>query len=128
MSQNRIAFPPTCLAEKLGAVLEVLGVDAVYSTDYERTRDTAKPTAKKLAKKIQPYGRLTPEWFKKMKSAHAGQSVLIVGHSNTVVDIVNGLGGSSNHKIEEMEFDNLFILTAEDDKTKMVRIKFWKKN
>jgi hypothetical protein len=43
-------------------------------------------------------------------SNHAGQTVLVVGHSDTVPDIVNRLGARRVPVIDDGEFDNLFVV------------------
>jgi broad specificity phosphatase PhoE len=45
-----------------------------------------------------------------IRANHAGQKVLVVGHSNTVPQIVSELGGPAVG-IPENEFDNLYVLT-----------------
>jgi bisphosphoglycerate-dependent phosphoglycerate mutase len=41
---------------------------------------------------------------------HAGQTVLVVGHSNTIPELIRQLGGTSLPNIDDCEFDNLFVL------------------
>ena len=43
-------------------------------------------------------------------SNHAGQTVLVIGHSDTVPDIINRLGAGSPPVIDDSEFDNLFVV------------------
>jgi hypothetical protein len=43
-------------------------------------------------------------------SNHAGQTVLVIGHSDTVPDIINRLGAGSVPVIDDSEFDNLFVV------------------
>ena len=43
---------------------------------------------------------------------HRGQKVLVVGHSNTVPDIIEAAGGPSLPDIDGREFDNLFFFTV----------------
>ncbi|WP_179319669.1 SixA phosphatase family protein [Winogradskyella helgolandensis] len=86
--------------------------DAVYSTDYNRTKQTALPTAKQNNLEIQLYNPsdLQIEAFiKKTK----GKTVLVVGHSNTTPKFANGLLGEE--KYDDMADDNnggLYIITV----------------
>jgi hypothetical protein len=43
--------------------------------------------------------------------AQTGDTVLVVGHSNTVPQIIKALGGPADHIIDESEYDKLFVLT-----------------
>jgi hypothetical protein len=45
---------------------------------------------------------------------HAGQAVLVIGHSDTVPQLINHLSGDHMPVINESEFDNLFIVTLTD--------------
>ncbi len=111
-------------AEQLAQLAKTLRVQAVYSTDTQRTRRTAEPTAKALKLEIATYSTLNEDWYKELKSRHAGQVVLIVGHSNTAGKIVNGLGAPGDFSIGDDDFDNLFIVTTTDSQSSAVRLKF----
>src|SRR5205085_4814136 len=66
---------------------------AIYVTDFKRSRQTAAPAAARLALNITLYDpRDTPGLIARVR-AEPGP-VLIVGHSNTVPDIVAALGGT----------------------------------
>ncbi len=45
-------------------------------------------------------------------SDHAGETVVVAGHSNTVDDIIEALGGPALGDIPEDQFDNMFIVTV----------------
>lgn len=88
------------------------GVAAVYHSDTIRTRDTATPLATALG--------LTPVVYPPSDVAgvvsqvfadHRGETVVVVGHSNTVPQIIEQAGGPTLPEIDETEFDNLFVLT-----------------
>ncbi|MEC9093726.1 MAG: histidine phosphatase family protein [Planctomycetota bacterium] len=112
-------------AEKLSRLAAPVKVDAVYSTDLNRTRLTAKPTAKEKKKEILIYRKLTRAWFEAIKKKHRGKGVvLIVGHSNTVVPIVRGLGGKLDYEIGENEFDKLFVVKVNHEKTTVARVEY----
>lgn len=112
-------------AEDLKKFLSNQNIAAVYSTDYPRTMDTAKPTAAQAKVKVQTYSpRARKEWFDELKKKHPGKSVLIVGHSNTVVPTVNGLGGSMKYKVGEDDYHNLFIVSVDGTKSQAVRINY----
>lgn len=84
--------------------------DAVYSTNYNRTKETASPTAKSKNLNIQfydPSDFSLEEFMLKTK----GKTVLIVGHSNTTPMFTNSLLGKSKYR--DM---------ADDDNTKLFKV------
>ncbi|GAB2942705.1 phosphoglycerate mutase family protein [Hymenobacter coalescens] len=99
-------------AATLAGVLRKAPLVAVYSTDTKRTRDTAGPlaTAKKLA--IQPYNP-DPQGLAALaaliRQTAPGKAVLVVGHSNTVLETIEALGAVRPVKtIGDNEFSYLF--------------------
>ena len=102
------------LADALGAS----GVSAIVVTPLIRTRATAQPLADRLG--------LTPEAVpldggveghaRAVAAAvrrHAGEAVLVVGHSNTVPAIIAALGGPAGPDICDAEYSNLFVLVLQ---------------
>ena len=78
-------------AEALAAYFSDKPLNHVYSTDYNRTLETATPvtTLKKLP--IEDYDpRTLVEFASKLKTL---DNVLVVGHSNTTPDILSLMGG-----------------------------------
>jgi 2,3-bisphosphoglycerate-dependent phosphoglycerate mutase len=56
---------------------------------------------------------------------HSGKTVLVAGHSNTVLEIIRELEGGSIPSFSESEFDNLFIVTVyKAGKAKVVKFKY----
>ncbi|MCH2177637.1 MAG: histidine phosphatase family protein [Mariniblastus sp.] len=115
-------------SDTLASLMEVLRVTHIYSTDTQRTRDTAAPTAAKLSLPVTLYGNHSKQWFEKMKAAHPGDVVLIVGHSNTVDKLVEGFGGQGDFKVSDDEYDNLFVVSTGGGKTRAMRIRFGQKS
>ncbi|NRD21177.1 histidine phosphatase family protein [Winogradskyella eckloniae] len=85
--------------------------DAVYSTNYNRTKETATPTANAndlVVHFYDPSDFKIEEFIEKTK----GQTVLIVGHSNTTPKFVNSLINEDKYKdIEDHNNANLYIVT-----------------
>ncbi len=89
--------------------------DAIYSTDYNRTKQTAAPTAKTQNLDLTLYEPKALS-VEKLKTGFTGQSILIVGHSNTIPDLVNELIGEKVYPaMAETEFGNLYIITINGD-------------
>ena len=97
-------------SKKLVRVLSTAGIQAVYTSRFARAKMTAKPF---LAEHSSlPTVRLAEaaELKDHILTHHAGQTVLVVGHSDTVPKLIALLGGPSLPIIDDCEFDNLFVL------------------
>lgn len=58
-------------------------------------------------------------------SNHSGQTVLVIGHSNTVPDIINRLGAGNMPVIDDTEFDNLFVVKVlSQGRASVTRLKY----
>ena len=98
-------------AAKWSLVFENVDFDAVYSTNYNRTKQTAQPTAEKQGLEVQIYDprQLFSEEF---ANRTKGQTVLVVGHSNTTPAFVNAVLGKKKHdNIDDNNNANLYIVT-----------------
>lgn len=91
-------------------------LDAIYSTNYNRTKETATPTAKVHNLEIQQY---TPDnmYSEAFQLATHGKTVLIVGHSNTTPYYTNLILEKDMFK-DMADNDNisLYIVTIKGDK------------
>jgi broad specificity phosphatase PhoE len=123
------ALTPTgeARAQALAHMLASTDVTAIYTTPYVRTRSTAAPLA--ASKKLTPIEINTGETFAQDMAtklrAHHGGTIVVVGHSNTTPDVIRALGIENAPKIEDSEYDNLFIVTiGTNTEPKMVRLKF----
>jgi len=100
-------------AEELAYILKHVQLDAVYSTPYIRTKQTVLPTAQEKGLEVKLYKSGEEGFLKKVLKAHAGGSVLIVGHSNTIPELANELAGRSDFSdLNDATYDNLFIATV----------------
>jgi broad specificity phosphatase PhoE len=111
------ADPPLTSAgeERAKALLEAVrgaGVTAIITTQYERTRATAAPAAGALSitpEVVTAAGRTHAQDVAAAIRKHAGQTVLVVGHSNTVPDIIRALGADVPPICDD-EYDNLYVV------------------
>lgn len=108
-------------AQNWAKVFKDVKFDAVYSTDYNRTKETAAPTAKANNVDVIFYDprNINPKEFIAKTN---GQTVLIVGHSNTTPMFANGLLGEKKYDmIADDNNANLYIVTVtKDSKTSKV--------
>ena len=80
---------------------------AIYVSSTRRAHETAAPLAARLGLEAQDYDpRDTPGLVARVK-AEAG-TVLVVGHSNTVPEIVAQLGGARPADLAETDFGDIF--------------------
>lgn len=97
-------------------ILSDVSFDAVYSTDYKRTKQTAKFIADSQKLQILGYdsGNMFDEAFQYNTK---GKTILIVGHSNTTPYFANKILGIEKYpQIDETNNGNLYIVTVIGDK------------
>lgn len=82
---------------------------AVYSTDTRRTRDSAAPTATQFGLVPSLYPPTDYAALAERIAAQRG-NVLIVGHSNTVPEIVARLSGVPQPPMDESQYGTLFVV------------------
>lgn len=112
-------------AEALKALLAGKKIDLIYSTNTIRAMATAKPTADYFHKTIKQYGpRPDPLFIDSLRKLK--KNILIIGHSNTVDDLVNGLtkANSVPGDLQDSEYDNLFVIEVKKRKVKFERRKY----
>ena len=109
-------------AEALRAELEGQKIDALYATKYKRTQNTLKPMADARNMDIQLYEAHDFNGIgSKIKNEHAGKAVVIAGHSNTLLPMVEALGGKRPvSDISDSQYDYLFKVTVAPDGTATV--------
>jgi broad specificity phosphatase PhoE len=90
----------------------------VYSTPYNRTRQTILPLATEKKVAVTEYAANKPyaQFVKEVLDANRGKTVVVVGHSNTVPEILKILSNAAfSANISESQFDNLFIVTVPNE-------------
>jgi len=111
-------------AQELARLLANAGIKAIYTSQFARTKQTAEPLATKLgltlgsislksnpANPRQIAEESTSEVVNKIMEG-TGENVLVVGHSNSIPDVIKMLGGDVVPTIDERKFDDLFIVTV----------------
>lgn len=116
-------------AAELARMLRDSGIDAVYVTPFQRTRETARPLVEAVgleAVELQTGKAFARDTASLIRAKHAGQTVLVVGHSNSTPDLARALGASDVPVIEDAwEFDNIFFVTfREEERPHFVRIRY----
>jgi phosphohistidine phosphatase SixA len=95
-------------------------VQAIYVSDFRRTRQTAAPLAARLGLVPIVYDPAdTPGLIARVRAGPL--PALIVGHSNTVPDIVAQLGGTRPGPLVHEDFGDIWRVAA-DGATERLRI------
>ena len=109
-------------AESLATLLKDAEISAIYTTEFKRTQQTAAPLAKALH--LDPAiipAKDQPGLIAKLRGSSG--NVLVVGHGNTIPDLLKTLGITTSVSIADNDYDNLFIVLLED-KPRMLRLHF----
>jgi phosphohistidine phosphatase SixA len=111
-------------AKSWARMLGKAGIKTIYTSQFARTKQTAEPLAQALGltQTVVPVtmdttmtNEIAPQYLKEMVEriyAKAGESALIVGHSNTVPAVIKALGGDFVPTIPDTDYDNLFVVTV----------------
>lgn len=105
-------------AAALAQALKGKPLHAVYSTQYLRTRETGRPAAEGagVPVTVRPVhgGNMASyhtELAAHILAQHRGQTVLVVGHSNTVPAIVKAVSGRDVPPIPESQYGDFYTIT-----------------
>jgi len=105
-------------AQALAGRFERGGLRAIYVSDFRRTRQTAAPLAARLRLIPIVYDPAdTPGLIARVRAGP--QPALIVGHSNTVPDIIEALGGARPAPLVHADFGDLWRVEADGATTRM---------
>ncbi|HSU87150.1 MAG TPA: histidine phosphatase family protein, partial [Chthoniobacterales bacterium] len=84
-------------------------ITAIYTSEYKRTKETAAPLAQSLG--IPPEVIPGDDVRSLVKRLNASRgNVLVVGHSNTLPQVISALGVSARVTVAESDYDNLFLV------------------
>jgi phosphohistidine phosphatase SixA len=112
----------TSRAQLLARMLGKSGIKSIITSQYLRAKATAEPLAKQLSitsvaimlKNSAPRV-VSPESIQEIVEKiyqRPGENALVIGHSNSVPDVIKALGGDVVPIIDEKEFDDLFVVTV----------------
>lgn len=94
-------------ARELVHVLADAGITRVFVTHFRRARDTAQPLARLLGDSLEVVDD-TPALVRRLQALPAGTRALVVGHSDTVPELVAALTGVSPPAFATGEWDRLY--------------------
>jgi broad specificity phosphatase PhoE len=106
-------------AESLAVTLAEGHLNAIFVTQYRRTRLTAEPTATRFGltpQVIEAAGDLQAHAAAVARAIEAlprGAAVLVVGHSNTLGPIIHALGGPLLPNLCDGSYATIFLVTID---------------
>lgn len=101
------------LSQLFGKVTGVGRLTAIYVSDTRRSQQTAAPLAARL--RMQPViipGDDIRGVARHAMHDHRGASVLIVGHSNTIPEIIRRISDIEVPPIADDDFDGIYVLSV----------------
>ncbi|MFN0256191.1 SixA phosphatase family protein [Pedobacter ureilyticus] len=117
-------------AEALKKELKGQKIDTIFATDYKRTKLTGFPLADITGISIKTYEpSKDTALVKSLKENAGGKKILIIGHSNTVLELIEAFGAKRPvPTISDNEYDYLFSLTVKGDKVEVRTDKYGAKS
>jgi broad specificity phosphatase PhoE len=109
-------------AEALAKTLRDANVTAIYATEFKRTQQTAAPLAKVLGITVTILPPKDNAALIAKLRASTGNA-LVVGHGDTIPDLIKALGISDPINIAENDYDNLFAVVL-DQKPHLIRLHY----
>ena len=99
-------------AEQLATWLTDKDIENIWSSDYQRTRDTAQPLATQLG--VEP--RIYDPGNQPVLVGHLlarKDNALVVGHSNTIPELARMLCECEIADMDESEYDRLIVISVD---------------
>ncbi len=115
-------------AKDLATLLMPKRLLAVYSTPFKRTRQTAEPTAYGHGLKVQTYDPADPAALaSSVLRQHKGGGVVIVGHSNTVLELVEAFGiKRPMPALTDDDYDYVFTVNVDGNSIQLLTSQYGK--
>ena len=99
-------------AARVAWMLADLAPNAIFATEWRRTRQTVVPLSTQSGVTITEVPAADIDGLaQRIRADHRGQTVVVAAHSNTVPAIIRALGSEVVPEIQESDYTNLFIVT-----------------
>jgi len=103
-------------AQQLATLLKKTNITHIFSTQYNRTIQTAQPLASLLNLEIEFYNpRELKKFAQKLKGMNG--NILVIGHSNTTPELTQLLSKQQIKPLTEKDYGDLYQVILLDDKT-----------
>ena len=109
-------------AETLGRMLKDANITAIFTTEFKRTQETAAPTATAtgVAPTIVP-GKDVAGLISKLHEVRG--NALVVGHGNTIPELIKAFGIETPVQIAESDYTEIFLVSL-DAKPQLMRLHY----
>jgi broad specificity phosphatase PhoE len=112
-------------ADRLAHALGKEKIAAIYVTEWQRTQLTAAPLRKQLGDTLRVLrGRDYAAQARRIAAESRGRTALVVGHSNTIPELILALTGKPVPPWRETEFDPLYVVVLHRGGSKIVRLNY----
>jgi broad specificity phosphatase PhoE len=109
-------------ADSRATLLKDAEISALYTTEFKRTQQTAAPLAKALH--LEPAiisSKDQAALIAKLRGSSG--NVLVVGHGNTIPNLIKTLGIDTPINIADNDYDNLWVVLL-DEKPRLIRLHY----
>ena len=111
-------------AGALAHVLQDFGISSIYVTEFTRTRETAEPLAKLLGDSLRVLlGQDFATQAARIVRENRGRAALVVGHSNTVPQLIEALMGAKV-AFGHDAFDPIYVVVLYPGGSKLLRLNY----
>ena len=109
-------------AEALARILKDSGITAIFTSEFKRTQETAAPTAASTSIATTVVPAKDPAALV-AKLHQLNGNALVVGHGNTIPNIIKALGINAPINIPDADYSELLIVTL-GDKPQLFRLHY----
>jgi len=111
-------------AQRLIKEIDKYKPDAIFSSQFIRTRATVMPLARSRRMMIQLYDYKNLDEIAALVMSGKMKRIVIVGHNSTTPALVNLLVGKDKYKaLAESEYDKIWVVKIKKNKTKPNKIR-----
>ena len=109
-------------AEALAQMLKDAHISAIFTSELKRTQETAAPLTKLIG--VAPTVVPAKDYATLVSKLHQTQgAALVVGHGNTIPDVLKALGIDTPVQIPEDDYTELFVVALQD-KPQLLRLHY----
>jgi broad specificity phosphatase PhoE len=103
-------------AKTWASILRDADIKVIYTSRKRRTKQTGAPIAQALKVPLETMSRKDVAGLvDRLRTRHADDSVLVIGHMRTIPKLVKALGYSEDGTIQRGDYDNLFVIVPEGE-------------
>ena len=108
-------------AKAWAAVLWDANIKVIYTSEKRRTKQTGKPIAQALNVPMKTMPRRDVSGLvDRLRTRHAEDAILIVGHSYTIPKLLDKLGRPAGYPIRSEDYGSLFIVVPQSESGPLV--------